>query len=100
MVHTIQIEALALASKVHPKIVRNSIRLAFLAPDITASIYSGDHLHDLSLKNFAKEIPLDWAGSAKDARRRLTSIMEYFAALAIPRGIAVTNHIPLNLTAY
>ena len=55
------IEALAQAVRVHPKVIRNSIRLAYLAPDITAAILAGEQPKNLSLRDFKKEIPLAWS---------------------------------------
>jgi site-specific DNA recombinase len=40
------IEQLASASQLHPKIVRQSIKMAFLSPDATASILRGDDYSD------------------------------------------------------
>ena len=36
------IEELATAAKMHPKVVRQALRLAFLSPSITAAILTGD----------------------------------------------------------
>jgi len=55
------VEALARASSIHPKVIRNSIRLAFLAPDITAAILAGEQPHNLCLGDFKKDIPLAWS---------------------------------------
>lgn len=59
------IEALARASNIHSKIVRSSIRLAFLAPDITAAILAGEQPRNLSVGDFKKDIPLAWAEQQK-----------------------------------
>ena len=55
------IEALAQAVRVHPKVIRNSIRPAFLAPDITAAILAGEQPKNLRLGDFKKEIPIAWS---------------------------------------
>ena len=55
------IEALGQAVNVHPKIVRSGIRLAFLAPDITAAILAGEQPKGLSLTDFKKDVPISWA---------------------------------------
>lgn len=55
------IESLAQSVNVHPKIVRNGIRMAFLAPDITAAILEGRQPAALSLKDFKNEMALGWA---------------------------------------
>ena len=44
------VESLAKSIGVHPKIVRSSVRLAFLAPDITKAIFDGDQALSLRLK--------------------------------------------------
>lgn len=55
------IETLAIAVNVHPKLIRSGIRLAFLAPDITAAILAGEQANWLQLKDFTKTIPTLWA---------------------------------------
>lgn len=55
------IEALGKAVNVHPKIVRSGIRLAFLAPEITAAILAGEQPRALSLGDFKKDVPISWA---------------------------------------
>lgn len=55
------IEELGQAVKVHPKIIRSGIRLAFLAPDITAAILTGEQPKNLSLADFKKNVPIAWA---------------------------------------
>lgn len=59
------IEALGQAVNVHPKIVRSGIRLAFLAPDITAAILAGEQPKTLSLGDFKNDIPLAWTKQRK-----------------------------------
>lgn len=54
------IEALAIATNVHPKIVRSGIRLALLAPDITAAILTGDQPKRTILRDLNKIISLSW----------------------------------------
>jgi site-specific DNA recombinase len=55
--HT-SIEDLAAASNVHPKAVRQGLRLAFLAPELTASALNGEP--PLALKQIPKCLPLAW----------------------------------------
>lgn len=55
------IEQLSQAVRVHPKIIRSGIRLAFLAPDITATILAGEQPGGLGLNDFKNQIPLDWS---------------------------------------
>jgi site-specific DNA recombinase len=55
------VESLAQSVNVHPKIVRNGIRMAFLSPDITAAILEGHQPTTLSLMDFKNELALGWA---------------------------------------
>lgn len=57
--HT-SIESLAVAVKLHPKIIRQELRLAFLSPDVTSSVLVGNHLAKLSLARIPKLLPLTW----------------------------------------
>jgi site-specific DNA recombinase len=52
------IEALAEANRLHPKVVRQALRLAFLAPDVTSAILEGKQ--PLSLARIPKLLPLSW----------------------------------------
>lgn len=54
------VEDVALAKKVHPKIIRNRIRLAFMSPNITEAILSGSQPQQLKLRHFTGEVPLSW----------------------------------------
>ena len=55
------IQSLAHSVDIHPKIVRNGIRMAFLAPTITKAILEGEQPPSLSLKNFIGAVPLSWS---------------------------------------
>ena len=55
------IESLAQSVDVHPKIVRNGIRMAFLAPTITKAILEGEQPPSLNLKDFIGTVPLSWS---------------------------------------
>jgi len=55
------IEELAEAVKIHPKVVRQAIRLAFLAPEVTSAILEGDHPERLTLRQIPKRLPLAWS---------------------------------------
>src|SRR6516165_2252153 len=44
------IEELATAAKIHPKVVRQGLRLAFLAPGVTSSILTGERSEALTLR--------------------------------------------------
>ncbi|BBC01961.1 MULTISPECIES: recombinase family protein [Bradyrhizobium] len=52
------IEDLAAANKVHPKVVRQGLRLAFLSPASTSAILDGDRA--IKLKQIPKSLPLRW----------------------------------------
>jgi site-specific DNA recombinase len=54
------IEALAEANHVHPKVVRQALRLAFLSPDITSAILEGEQPAELSLARIPKLLPTSW----------------------------------------
>jgi site-specific DNA recombinase len=54
------IEALAEANRVHPKVVRQALRLAFLSPDVASAIIDGGQPSRLSLAQIPKLLPLQW----------------------------------------
>jgi DNA invertase Pin-like site-specific DNA recombinase len=54
------VEALAASVNLHPKLVRQELRYAFLAPTITAAIFNGDQPSNLSLARIPKTLPLAW----------------------------------------
>jgi site-specific DNA recombinase len=47
------------------KVVRKAIRVAFLAPDITEAILTGNHPKSLTLTDLQKTLPLDWNGQRR-----------------------------------
>jgi DNA invertase Pin-like site-specific DNA recombinase len=55
------VEALAASIKLHPKVVRQELRYAFLAPTIIEAILNGDQPQTLSLKSIPKTPPLTWS---------------------------------------
>ena len=61
------IESLAASINMHPKVVRKSIRLAFLAPEITEAIVLGCHPKSLNLTDLQLATSLSWL----EQRRRL-----------------------------
>jgi site-specific DNA recombinase len=61
------IEHLAEANNLHPKVVRQALRLAFLPPDVTSAILEGRQPSTLTLARIPKFLPLPWA----DQRRLL-----------------------------
>jgi site-specific DNA recombinase len=56
----VSIEALAEANRVHPKVVRQALRLAFLSPDVTSTIIDGRQPSGFSLAQIPKLLPLQW----------------------------------------
>jgi site-specific DNA recombinase len=58
-------EALADANRLHPKVVRLALRLAFLSPDITAAIMVGSPTTKIAtLAAIPKTLPLSWTQQA------------------------------------
>ena len=55
------IEELAKANGMNPKAVRAAIRMAFLAPDITAAVLNGDQLRSFRLAKMNSNLPLAWS---------------------------------------
>ena len=55
------IESLATAAKLHPKVIRQALRLAFLAPDITVALLQGSKPAHLTLATIPFTLPLSWA---------------------------------------
>jgi hypothetical protein len=54
------IEQLAETNRLHPKVVRGNLRLAFLSPDITSAILDGRQPAGLSVARVPKLLPLSW----------------------------------------
>jgi site-specific DNA recombinase len=54
------VEQLAENIGLHPKVVRQALRLAFLAPEITSAILEGWQSATLSLAQISKLVPLSW----------------------------------------
>lgn len=59
------VEALAASIKLHPKVVRQELRYAFLAPSITEAILTGEQPRTLSLARIPKTLPLTWSGQCR-----------------------------------
>jgi site-specific DNA recombinase len=55
------IEQLSEANNLHPKVVRQNLRLAFLSPDATSAILEGSQPAELSLARIPKLLPLPWS---------------------------------------
>jgi DNA invertase Pin-like site-specific DNA recombinase len=54
------VEDLGNADNVHPKVIRQNLRLAFLSPEVTSAILEGGQPADLSLAGIPKLLPLKW----------------------------------------
>jgi len=54
------VEELADEYKLHSKVVRQNLRLAFLSPEMTSGILEGTHSAMLSLARIPKLLPLKW----------------------------------------
>ena len=61
----VTVEALATSVKLHPKVVRQELRYAFLAPTITEAILNGDQPPRLSLARIPKTLPLAWSDQCR-----------------------------------
>jgi site-specific DNA recombinase len=54
------VEDLAEAAHLHPKVIRQGLRLAFLAPGVTDTILSGSQPSNLTLARIPKQLSLVW----------------------------------------
>ena len=63
------VEELAEANNIHPKVVRQALRLSFLSPEITAAILEGKQPSSFKLGGIPKLLPLPWA-----TQRRLLAL--------------------------
>jgi site-specific DNA recombinase len=54
------IEALAKVSDLHPKVVRQALRLAFLSPSVSSAVLDGGKSPTLSLTRIPNKLPLGW----------------------------------------
>lgn len=54
------VELLAHANGIHPKVVRQNLRLAFLSSDVTSAILEGSQPAGLSLARIPKLLPYSW----------------------------------------
>lgn len=57
------IEDLAMATNLHPKVIRQGLRLAFLPPELTANVITGEAT--VALKQIPKILPLSWIGQRR-----------------------------------
>ena len=64
------IEQLAIKVDIHPKVMREALKLAFLAPDIVTSIFAGEAMFELvDLRNVSA---LSWQSQREELHQRLT----------------------------
>jgi hypothetical protein len=56
------IEELAEANSIHPKVVRQNLRLGYLSPEVTSAILDGSQPAALSLAQIPKLLSLKWTG--------------------------------------
>jgi site-specific DNA recombinase len=54
------VEALADTNRLHPKVVRQGLRLAYLSPYVTSAIFEGRHRPGFSLARIPKLLSLSW----------------------------------------
>lgn len=59
------LETLSKAENAHPKMLRQELRLAFLAPDIITAILQGDQPAGLTLTATLPTLPLSWAAQRR-----------------------------------
>ena len=71
------IENLAVAAKLHPKVIRQALRLAFLTPEITESILQGSQSPHLSLATIPFALPLRWTEHPLSAGQLNSSVECY-----------------------
>jgi site-specific DNA recombinase len=57
----VSIESLAATVQLHPKVIRQCLRLALLSPGITSAIIEGKQPASLSLSAIPKTLGLSWA---------------------------------------
>ena len=55
------IEELSTAAQIHPKVARQALRLAFLAPKVTSAILDRDQPERVTLRAIPNLLPLAWA---------------------------------------
>jgi hypothetical protein len=59
------VEELAVKAQLHPKVIRQGLRLAFLAPEITSTILEGQQPSTIYLAKIPKMLSLNWSEQAK-----------------------------------
>lgn len=59
------VEELAVTARLHPKVIRQGLRLAFLAPEITSGILEGQQSATIQLSKIPKLLSLNWSEQAR-----------------------------------
>jgi DNA invertase Pin-like site-specific DNA recombinase len=59
------VEDLATSAKLHPKVVRQALRLAFVSPGLASMILDGNQPDELTLGRLPKMLALNWSGHRK-----------------------------------
>jgi len=54
------VEELAATAKLHPKVIRQALKLAFLSPKVTSGILAGNLQLAAFRRQIPKQLPLDW----------------------------------------
>jgi hypothetical protein len=61
------VEELASNADIHPKVMREALKMAFLAPDILTSIFAGEGMFELA--HLRKVAALSWQSQRKELNR-------------------------------
>jgi site-specific DNA recombinase len=85
------VEELADADGLHPKVIRQTLRLAFLSPAVTSAVLQGKQPAGLSLAQIPKLLPLPWAQQQRllGCEFRLSNVMECRGPLGANRDQAI-----------
>ena len=68
--HSPSVEELAVKVDIHPNVMREALKLAFLAPDIVTSIFAGEAMVELAdLRNVST---LSWRSQREELHHRRT----------------------------
>jgi site-specific DNA recombinase len=66
-VRTASVEELASKADIHPKVMREALKLAFLAPDIVSSIFTGEA--EFELADLRQVSALSWQSQRQELHR-------------------------------
>jgi site-specific DNA recombinase len=64
------VEDLANHAELHPKVIRQGLRLAFLAPHVTETILAGTQPRGVTLGSIPKRLPLRWTAQLSSTTKR------------------------------